>query len=267
MSTSAQAGQEAPTKEKFTLQSKGGGTYKVSPGETLNVATAGVHAFVRLGSGAFVSAKLSEFRKRPDKPIILYEFDGCPFCRKVREATSLLDIDVLFYPCPKNGPTWRPKAIAMSGKQQFPFMVDPNNNNWELLESNAIISYLYNEYGDGNVPLSLRLGPLTALSIGLGLAPRLGRGTQYRQSKLPDNPLDIWGYEASPFVKLAREVLVELELPHVYHSVARNSPKRVAMREKWDTFQVPYLEDSNTGLAMFESTAIIKYLEDTYGVK
>ncbi len=34
------------------------------------------------------------------------------------------------------------------------------------------------------------------------------------------------------------QVLNELELPHVYHSVARNSPKRVEMRQKWDTFQV-----------------------------
>ena len=37
----------------------------------------------RLGSGAFVSGKLSEFKKRPKEPIILYEFDACPFCRKV----------------------------------------------------------------------------------------------------------------------------------------------------------------------------------------
>ena len=29
---------------------------------------------------------------------------------QVREATSILDIDVLFYPCPKGGPTWRPKV-------------------------------------------------------------------------------------------------------------------------------------------------------------
>lgn len=43
------------------------------------------------------------------------------------------------------------QAIAMSGKQQFPFMVDPNNNNRELLESDAIIKYLYDKYGDGNV--------------------------------------------------------------------------------------------------------------------
>ena len=27
---------------------------------------------------------------------------------------------------------------------------------------------------------------------------------------------------------------------------------------------VPYLEDPNTGVAMFESAAIVKYLEETY---
>ena len=36
------------------------------------VASAGVHAFVRFGSAAFVSEKLAEFRKRPEQPIILY---------------------------------------------------------------------------------------------------------------------------------------------------------------------------------------------------
>ena len=35
-------------------------------------------------------------------------------------------------------------------------------------------------------------------------------------------------------------MLTELELPHVYHTVGRNSPKRIAMREKWDTFQARY---------------------------
>ena len=37
----------------------------------------------------------------------------------------------------------------MSGKQQFPFMIDPNNNNHPLLESDAIIQYLFDQYGDG----------------------------------------------------------------------------------------------------------------------
>ena len=34
-----------------------------------------------------------------------------------------LDIDVLFYPCPKDGPNFRPKANEMGGKKQFPYMV------------------------------------------------------------------------------------------------------------------------------------------------
>ncbi len=31
--------------------------------------------------------------------------------------------------------------------------------------------------------------------------------------------------------------------------------------------QVPYIEDPNTGTAMFESNKIIEYLNDTYAVK
>ena len=34
------------------------------------------------------------------------------------------------------------------------------------------------------------------------------------------------------------QALVELELPHLYHSVARNSPKRPFLTEKWGNFQV-----------------------------
>lgn len=35
---------------------------------------------------------------------------GCPFCRKVREAASILDIDVKYYPCPAGGPNFRPQV-------------------------------------------------------------------------------------------------------------------------------------------------------------
>jgi hypothetical protein len=45
----------------------------------------------------------------------------------------------------------------------------------QLLESDAIIKYLYNEYGDGKVPLSLSLGPLTTISCSLGQLPRVGK--------------------------------------------------------------------------------------------
>ena len=56
------------------------------------------------------------------------------------------------------------------------------------------------------VPIQFGLGPLSTVSAGLGLLPRAGRGTSYRRSKLPKEPIEIWGYEASPFCKLTREV-------------------------------------------------------------
>jgi glutathione S-transferase len=34
--------------------------------------------------------------------------------------------------------------------------------------------------------------------------------------------------------------------------------------DKRGHFQVPYLEDPNEGVYLFESSAIVKYLEDTY---
>lgn len=67
-------------------------------------------------------------------------------------------------------------------------------------------------------------------------------------------------------VRASVQALVELEIPHIYHTVARNSPKREEMTKKWNQFQVPYLEDPNTGLAMFESNIIVDYLNDTYAV-
>ena len=42
---------------------------------------------------------------------------------QVREIISILDLDVLYYPCPQGGPNFRPKAIELGGKKQFPYMV------------------------------------------------------------------------------------------------------------------------------------------------
>lgn len=281
----AEAGQKdvqlvGPRPQRFT----------VAEGQLKNIASAAFPALFRLGSGALCSGyKVSlvpddgksyavatvagrQLREtsavggynRPAQPIVLYEFEGCPFCRKVREAVAILDLDVKFLPCPKDGPTWRPEAVGKSGKRQFPYMEDPNTGK-KMLESDAIIAYLFQQYGDGKVPLGLRLGALTAISCGLAMLPRMGKGSRYRTSKLPQQPLVLWGYEASPFVKVVREMLCELEIPHVMRSCARGSPKRQELFEQRGHFQVPYIEDPNTGKAMFESAAICEYLEATYG--
>ncbi|KAJ0792043.1 putative glutathione S-transferase, Thioredoxin-like superfamily [Helianthus annuus] len=137
---------------------------------------------------------------------------------------------------------------------------------WYGTISSLLYEWDFYWVGDGNVPLSLSLGLLTTLSAGFAMIGRMGKGSMYTKAKMPPQPLEVWAYEASPFCKLVREVLVELELPHLLHSCARGSPKRQEFYEKIGHFQAPYLEDPNTGVKMFESAAIIDYLRATYAL-
>ncbi|KAJ9695093.1 hypothetical protein PVL29_010542 [Vitis rotundifolia] len=160
--------------------------FSIRPDKVYDILGASLALIFRLGTGVFVSGysasfvseseippdeyileiagyKVKETSKvgpRPEKPIEIYEFESCPFCRKVREIVAVLDLDVLFYPCPRNGPNFRPKVAQMGGKQQFPYMVDPNTG-VAMYESDDIIKYLVGKYGDGNVPFMLSLGLLT----------------------------------------------------------------------------------------------------------
>ena len=62
------------------------------------------------------------FPIQPAKPLKLYEFEGSPFCRRVREAITLLNLDVEIYPCPKGGQKYRQIVKEKGGKLQFPFL-------------------------------------------------------------------------------------------------------------------------------------------------
>lgn len=42
--------------------------------------------------------------------------------------------------------------------------------------------------------------------------------------------------------QIAREALVELEIPHIHVTAGRGSPKRQVLFEKRGRFQAPYLE-------------------------
>ena len=83
----------------------------------------------------------------------------------------------------------------------------------------------------------------------------------------PAEPLVVYGYEASPFSKVVRERLDDMELPHVWRSVARGSPKREEIFQAQGSFQAPFLVDPNRGVCMFESADIIEYLAEHYGFK
>lgn len=204
------------------------------------------------------------FKQRPQTPIELYEFEGCPFCRKVREAVTLLDLDVVFYPCPRGGPTFRQKVKQMGGKAQFPYMVDTNSG-VTMYESADIIQYLFDTYGDGSeVPTAVDASFLTTMSCSIAMLPRMGRGSKFEESKPAEKPIIFWGYESSPFCKIVRERLVELELPHLQRTCGRGSVKRSELFQKTGIFQVPYIEDPNTGVKLFESSDILNYLDKVY---
>jgi glutathione S-transferase len=225
----------------------------------LDVATSLAASVARLGGG--MQVKL--IGRRPKKRLELYEFEACPYCRKVREALSILDLEAMIYPCPKNGPRFRPEATRRGGKAQFPFLVDPNTGK-ELYESDDIVTYLFHQYGDGGVPLSLRLGPLTDATSMLASAWRPAFGARYRAAKHPQKPLELYSFEASPYCRIVREHLCSLEIPYVLHNVAKGSPSRDAFVKRSGKMMVPYLVDPNTGTEMFESADIVAYLDRTY---
>jgi glutathione S-transferase len=229
-------------------------------GRLFNVASSLAVSVARVGAGVSTGA----LGARPQKPLQLYEFEACPFCRKVREALTMLDLEVVIYPCPKEGKRFRPKVKKEGGKAQFPYLVDPNTGT-AMYESDDIVDYLYRTYGAGPAPLSLKLGPLTDASSFLASAARPLQGRAATPSKAPDVPLELWSFEGSPFCRLAREALCELEIPYLLHNVGKRSPAREAFVARSGKMMVPYLADPNTGREMFESADIVKYLHETYG--
>ena len=227
----------------------------------LDVATALAASIARLGGGLAVG----HLGNRPDKLLELYEMEMCPYCRKVREALSILDLEAIVYPCPKGGPTWRPRVRERGGRELFPYLVDPNTGK-AMYESSDIVAYLFTEYGDGRVPIALGAGPLTdASSIVSGLW-RLGGGSRYRRARAPEQLLELYSFEASPFCRIAREALCSLELPYRLHNVAQGSARREAFVARSGKMMVPWLVDPNTGVEMFESADIVAYLNDTYAL-
>lgn len=227
----------------------------------LDVATSLGATLARLGSAAMVGP----LGPRPAQPVVLYEFEACPYCRKVREALSILDLDADLRPCPKGGERFRSEVLRRGGKTLFPYLVDPNTGK-EMYESDDIVEYLFQHYGAGPPPLLLRRGVQNDLSTMLASAWRPGFGARARPSRLPEQPLELYSYEASPFCRIAREALCALELPYRLHNVARGSAGRAAFVERSGRMMVPYLVDPNAGIEMFESADIVRHLEETYAL-
>ena len=207
--------------------------------------------------------RVGQVGPRPEKRLELYEFEGCPFCRKVREALTMLDLACLVKPTPNGGTRFRPEGNERGGKTQFPLLIDPNLS-LTLYESDAIVRHLYANYGTGKVPFGFRTGLFGNAMSALASLARAGEGSRARPSRAPEQPLELWSFELSPYSRRVREVMSELELSYVLHNVGPGSAAREGLRERAGKVQVPYLEDPNTGKKMLESREIVKYLESTY---
>jgi len=227
----------------------------------LDVTTSIMTSLARLGSGLAVG----RLGTRPEKLLEVYEFEACPFCRKVREALSILDLEARILPCPKAGERFREPLIERGGKAQFPYLVDPNTG-IEMYESDDIVRYLFEHYGDGRVPMMLAMGPLTDISCVISSVPRGRGGSRVTPSRAPKQPLELVSFEASPFSRIVRETLCTLELPYLLRNVARGSPSRDAFVRRAGRMMVPWLCDPNTGAELFESRDIVEYLTEQYAL-
>jgi glutathione S-transferase len=253
-------------------------------GHTLQVMTSTTASSIRFWSGTQVhSTQVS-----PARRLELYDNESDPECRLVREALTELDLDVLIYPCPLHGQRFRPRALEISGQPGLPVLVEPDTGHW-ISGSSKILEYLFSNYAQCQIPLHLRPGLLQKLSSRLSTTVRHNHGRSARPSATPGRPLTLFSFESSPFSRLVREVLCELELPYELKNLGKtrrtdyllpgvrrllNQGEEFAMlgrnrnllKRKTGKVQVPYLIDPNTGIAMFESAQINAYLESTYAL-
>ncbi|MDQ8935555.1 glutathione S-transferase N-terminal domain-containing protein [Acinetobacter rudis] len=234
------------------------------------------------------------FPMQPNRALKLYEFEGSPFCRRVREVMTLLNLDYEVYPCPKGGEKYRSVVKKLGGKMQFPFFVDENTGD-QLYESQQIIQHLFKHYSaTGKTPSTYRYYPKLPFVAFAGTLINGARGVwvnkAIKQREAPAELLQLWGFESSPFTRIVRALLTELELPFVFNNVAKErwqdmglasfrlkpgpyhaikAGKRAKIIELMgrptQDIQVPYLVDPNTNVALFESAEIVKYLEQQYG--
>lgn len=78
------------------------------------------------------------------KMLELYQFETCPFCRRVRDKLSDLEIDYICRNVQYGTPKWE-LFKKLNPNEQVPFLID-RDKGVTLDESERIIAYLEKEY-------------------------------------------------------------------------------------------------------------------------
>ncbi|XVF30152.1 hypothetical protein REPUB_Repub16aG0032600 [Reevesia pubescens] len=201
----------------------------------------------------------------PPMRMQLFEFEACPFCRRVREALTELDLSVEVYPCPKGSLRHREMVRSFGGKELFPFLIDPNSG-ISMYESGDIVKYLFKQYGKGRSP-SIGLLESTLFTGWMPTILRAGRGMMLWEKARQDPPprkLELFSYENNPYSRIVREALCELELPYILHNVGEGSQRTKLLLDASGSKEVPYIIDPNTGTQIGYYKKILSYLFKTY---
>jgi glutaredoxin 3 len=79
----------------------------------------------------------------PDQMLEVYQFEGCPFCSKVRQKMTDLGLDFIARSVDPND---RSRVEEVSGQTGVPVLKDPNRD-VVMPESDDIVEYLEEHYG------------------------------------------------------------------------------------------------------------------------
>ncbi|MGQ4556736.1 glutathione S-transferase N-terminal domain-containing protein [Halobellus sp. GM3] len=80
--------------------------------------------------------------------LVLYELSGCPYCAKVVTKLEELDLEYESVKVPSSH-SERTEVEAVSGQTGVPVLVDEANGVEGMPESDDIVAYLDETYGDG----------------------------------------------------------------------------------------------------------------------
>lgn len=236
--------------------------------------------WLRLWSGSAV-ADMAAAGREESRSLVLYDLEGCPQCRRVREALSELGMDCEIRPCPypatddcsvdgvEHGLSrFRPDVIKLGGKLQVPFLIDRSQEPpLYMYESSAIVKYLWRTYGDEDLlskRWSSRLPGTTMVALFSSFVASLLR-TEPRMGLLrmptkaaPKQAMLLVSYESEPRCRLIREALCVLELPWLLQQAPSGSWRQHMMEAEGKA--APWFYDLNSGFESSDPETIVQYL-------
>ncbi|WP_435065573.1 glutathione S-transferase N-terminal domain-containing protein [Halobaculum sp. EA56] len=81
--------------------------------------------------------------------LVLYELEGCPYCAKVKNKLSELGLEYESIMVPRSHGE-RTEVKEVSGQTGVPVLVDEEHGVEGMPESDDIVAYLEETYGDGS---------------------------------------------------------------------------------------------------------------------